>query len=200
MKSKGMIRNTVILLVITLVAGLLLSLVYEITKDPIAQAEENAKKAAYAKVLSAKEYVEIDNAELLLEKVNDGLASGTYNQDKIDYTRTVVDEVLCAKNEDGKSLGYVITTTSKNGYGGNIQVTFGLNLEKAITGFTVLSQSETAGFGAKCAETAFQEQYKEKTVDNFDDVIISGATYTSTALKEAVGAGFVVFDLVKEGK
>ena len=38
------IKNTLILTVITLVAGLLLGAAYEITKEPIAQSEENAKE------------------------------------------------------------------------------------------------------------------------------------------------------------
>ena len=40
------IKNTLILTVITLVAGLLLGAAYEITKEPIAQSEENAKREA----------------------------------------------------------------------------------------------------------------------------------------------------------
>ena len=40
------IKNTIILTVITLVSGLLLGLVYEITKEPIANAQEQAKREA----------------------------------------------------------------------------------------------------------------------------------------------------------
>lgn len=38
------IRNTLILTIITVVAGLGLGLVYEVTKEPIARTEEQAKK------------------------------------------------------------------------------------------------------------------------------------------------------------
>ena len=38
------IKNALILTIITLVAGLGLGFVYEITKDPIAQAQDSAKK------------------------------------------------------------------------------------------------------------------------------------------------------------
>ena len=41
------VKNTLILTVITLVAGLGLGLVYEVTKAPIAQAKETAKKEAW---------------------------------------------------------------------------------------------------------------------------------------------------------
>ena len=43
---KNIIKNTLILTTITLVAGVLLGLVYEITKEPIALAKEAAKRAA----------------------------------------------------------------------------------------------------------------------------------------------------------
>ena len=38
------IRNTLILTIITVVAGLGLGLVYEVTKEPIARTEEQAKR------------------------------------------------------------------------------------------------------------------------------------------------------------
>ena len=44
------LKNTLILTVITLVAGLGLGLVYEVTKAPIAQAQETAKKEAWQQV------------------------------------------------------------------------------------------------------------------------------------------------------
>lgn len=39
------IRNTLILTIITVVAGLGLGLVYEVTKEPIARTEEQAKRS-----------------------------------------------------------------------------------------------------------------------------------------------------------
>ena len=39
MKKDSIVRDTLILTVITLIAGLLLGLVYQITKEPIAQQE-----------------------------------------------------------------------------------------------------------------------------------------------------------------
>lgn len=43
MKKDSIVRDTLILTVITLIAGLLLGLVYQITKEPIAQQEEKCK-------------------------------------------------------------------------------------------------------------------------------------------------------------
>ena len=44
------VKNTLILTMITLIAGLALGVVYEITKDPIAQVQESAKKEAWQAV------------------------------------------------------------------------------------------------------------------------------------------------------
>ena len=69
------IKNTLILTVITVVSGLLLGIVYGITKEPIALAQENAKQEAYQSVLSDaesfEEYADFDAekaAALLKEK------------------------------------------------------------------------------------------------------------------------------------
>ena len=48
------VKNTLILTVITVVAGLLLGVVYGVTKDPIAKAQENAKQEAFRSVLTRK--------------------------------------------------------------------------------------------------------------------------------------------------
>ena len=53
------IKNALILMAITLVAGLLLGTVYGITKEPIAQAEAKAEQEAYLAVFpGAEEFVE----------------------------------------------------------------------------------------------------------------------------------------------
>ena len=64
---KNIIKNTLILTAITLVAGVLLGLVYEITKEPIALAKEAAKKEAYQQVMSDADAFE--GLELIEEKV-----------------------------------------------------------------------------------------------------------------------------------
>ena len=67
-----MIKNTCILTVITLVAGCLLGLVYEVTKDADTQKTKEAdKQAAYQKVLPEADYLRsicrfLTNNQLLL--------------------------------------------------------------------------------------------------------------------------------------
>ena len=60
------IRNTLVLTIITVVAGLGLGLVYEVTKEPIARTEEQAKKEATEMAVSAgaiRDTVEIIEVE-----------------------------------------------------------------------------------------------------------------------------------------
>lgn len=45
--NQKIIKNTLILTAITLISGLLLGFVYEITKEPIAVSRENRKQEAY---------------------------------------------------------------------------------------------------------------------------------------------------------
>ena len=54
------VKNTLILTAITVVAGLLLGVVYGVTKDPIAKAQEEAKQEAFRSVLSDAETFESD--------------------------------------------------------------------------------------------------------------------------------------------
>ena len=46
------VKNTLILTLITVIAGFLLGAVYEVTKTPIAQSQETAKKEAWQAVFS----------------------------------------------------------------------------------------------------------------------------------------------------
>ena len=47
---KNMLKDTAILLIITLISGAILGFVYELTKEPIALQEEKAKQEAYKEV------------------------------------------------------------------------------------------------------------------------------------------------------
>ena len=59
--NKKIIKDTLILFVITLISGILLGGAYYITKDPIEQKENEKKMQAYERVLTdAKEFIECD--------------------------------------------------------------------------------------------------------------------------------------------
>lgn len=192
---KNIMKNTAILTVITLVAGVLLGLVYGITKDPIALAKEKAKNEAYQTVM--KEADTFD-AEVVLEadKVSKLL-------DKKGITGCIVDEVVAAKAND-EIIGYIFTVTTSEGYGGNIQISVGITNDSTVTGIEILSIGETAGLGMNADTPEFKKQYADKKVDAFvvtktgaasenEIDAISGATITSNAVTNAVNTAVACF-------
>lgn len=195
-------KNTLVLTVITLVAGTLLGLVYEVTKAPIAAAQENAKQEAYKKVLSDaasfEAYADFDEDE-----AQEALKEGGYESDDIT-------EVAVAKDKGGEDMGYVVTVTSHEGYGGDIQISVGILSDGTVKGIEMLSISETAGLGMKADEQSFKDQFKDKQVEKFsytksgekgDDKIdaLSGATITTNAVTNAVDSALVYFQSVLGG-
>ena len=186
------IKNTIILTVITLVSGLLLGLAYEITKDPIAQSEENAKREAWQAVFP-------DASEDAFEQtdVDQDIAASVIKDLGISAT---IDEVCTV---DGGDTGYVITATDGEGYGGDIQVTVGITADGTVSGVSFLSISETAGLGMKATEPSFYEQYVGVQAEQFyvsndggqGEPIdaLSGATITTRAVTGAVNAALGYF-------
>lgn len=195
------VKNTAILTIITLVAGCLLGLVYEITKEPIALAQENAKQEAYKIVLS-------DAAEFEAYEAFDEAEAASVLKEA-GYTDDIT-EVAAAKDASGDTIGYVISATSHEGYGGDISVSVGILNDGTVKGIELLSISETAGLGMKADEPAFKDQFKDKQVEKFtytksgedgDDKIdaLSGATITTSAVTNAVDSALVYFQNVLGG-
>ena len=179
------IKNTVILTLITLIAGICLGAVYEITKEPIAQAQDAAKKEAWQQV-----FPDADVNDFELVDVDQKAAD---NAIKDLGVKATIDEV-CTVGEEG----YVVTATDKEGYGGDIKITVGITADGTINGISILSISETAGLGMRATEPAFYEQYQGKQAEKFvvskdggdGEPIdaLSGATITSRAVTGAVNA------------
>ena len=170
---KGILKDALILLCITLVAGLCLSFVYELTKDPIAQAELQKKYASYQAVMSDVKFAELSEQEKAVLDATSYAPPAT------------VDEILIAKDNSDNLVGFVMSVTSKNGYGGNIKVAIGVSADGKVTGFSPLSHGETAGFGARMENDDIKAMFVGiSSGAEFDG--ISGATVTSTALREIV--------------
>lgn len=186
------IKNTIILTLITLISGLGLGLVYEITKEPIAQAQETAKKEAWQEVFpeaSANDFELTDVDGAVADQVIADLG-----------VKASVDEVCAVK---GGEEGYVVTVTDSEGYGGDIQITVGITADGTISGISYLSISETAGLGMKATESSFTEQYVGKQAEKFavskdggdGEPIdaLSGATITSRAVTGAVNVALAYY-------
>lgn len=194
MKYNKIIKDALILFVITLIAGVALGFVYEITKEPIKQAQATAKQEAYLSVFGdAKSFEKNDKLDGNVKQYEAILIEGG-------YSNISIDEALEAKDSSGNGMGVVLAVTTKEGYGGDITITLGIDNDKLVKGVEILSISETAGLGMKAKNEEFKSQYKEKSVEQFivtktgattDSEIdaISGATITSNAVTGAVNGG-----------
>jgi electron transport complex protein RnfG len=187
--SNEAVKNTLILFVITLIAGLLLGWVYGITKEPIAKEQQRAKEEAYKEVFA--------EAEAFEDMEVDGQSSREFKKMGWDAS---VDEIMQVLDKNGSAIGYVLTVTDHEGYGGDIQFAMGVKNDGTLNGISFLSISETAGLGMKAKEDNFKNQFTDKKVDSFsytkngaseDNEIdaISGATITTNAVTNGVNAG-----------
>ena len=111
---------------------------------------------------------------------------------------------MIAKDASGEALGYVLSITDPEGYGGDISFMMGIRMDGTLNGISILSISETAGLGMNAKTDAFRNQFKDKNVEQFtltktgstaDSEIdaLSGATITSTAMVNGVNAGLAAF-------
>ena len=198
---KDMIKNTLVLLIITVVAGAILGLVYQTTKDTIAAREEADKKAAYLEVFNdASDFV----------PVADFMDAAKRNiLDEAGYAAGNIDELLTAVDSANASLGYVFIITTSEGYGGNIQFAVGVRNDGTVNGISILSINETAGLGMN-AEKVLKPQFANKNVSLFsytktgattDSEIdaISGATITTNAFTNGVNCALTYFNNVLGG-
>ncbi len=203
MKNK-IIKDALALTLITLVAGVALGGVYEITKDPIAKQEAQAKAEAYEQVFTdaaAFEAVEMDDT--LTKTIRDQL-------DQEGYKAQSIEEVMRAEDQSGETLGYAFTVVTSEGYGGDIQFSMGVQNDGTLNGISILSIGETAGLGMNADTPAFKDQFVGKQVEQLqytkngatqDDEInaISGATVTTNAMTNGVNAGLCAFRVMEGG-
>ncbi len=199
--NKKIIHDALILFAFTVVLGLVLGVVYNITKDPIAQVNyektQNAYKQVFADAASFEEYAgfDADAAETFLKE--NGYA------DEIKAVNTALDA-------GGNILGYVLTVTAKDASQATITFSVGIQNDGTVNGYSITSIAETPGLGMKAQEEAFYSQFEGKNVDSFtvvkskpvaDNEIesISGSTITSKAMANGVNACLAYFHNALEG-
>ncbi|EET62309.1 hypothetical protein BRYFOR_05342 [Marvinbryantia formatexigens DSM 14469] len=181
---------------ITLVAGLALGGIYQLTKGPIEKAELAAQAEAYAAVCPGAESFDVD------ETLEAAIASLTAEDGTVadgQFGGIVYESAYAALDGSGNRTGCVVNVTSKEGFGGDITISLGFDEEGTITGMEFLTINETAGLGMRAEEESFRSQFVGDNVEAFeltkdaassDDQIqaLSGATITSNAVTNAVNA------------
>ena len=201
---RSMLHDTLVLFAITLIAGIILGFVYQITKEPIAIQEEKAKNEAcmevFADAVTFEEAPEYSPEDATAHFAEAGFPG-----------QSMSDVVRVAKDADGNVLGYVLSVTTSEGYNGDIVFSMGIRMDGTLNGISFLSIAETPGLGMK-AEEVLSPQFMNKNVPQFEYTksgavadsqidAISGATVTTNAITNGVNAGLEYFQSVlKEGR
>lgn len=199
--NKKIVHDALILFAFTVVLGLVLGIVYNITKGPIDQVNyektQSAYKQVFADAASFEDYAGFDEAAAEALLAENGYA------DEIEAVNTALDA-------NGNILGYVLTVTAKDASQSTITFSVGIQNDGTVNGYSITSISETPGLGMKATEEAFYSQFEGKNVDSFTVVkaapaadneieAISGSTITSKAMANGVNACLTYFHSVLEG-
>lgn len=105
--------------------------------------------------------------------------------------------------DNGSPVGCVIISSAK-GYGGDVEIMVGFDMERTITGVSILSHSETPGLGANAAKPGFLGQFTGSTDAGSLAVVkdggtvdaVTAATISSRAVTGAVNSAADSFDLI----
>ncbi len=175
---------TVTLFVITLVAGISLGFVNDLTIGPKAQAKLERKVNALKEVLR-----EFDNnpvEEVILIKSD-----------------RAKDSIEIYPGLSGENVtGVAVVGSSENGYSGLVKIMVGFNPDRTIENIVVLEQKETPGLGTKMKDDKFIRQFRGKDPSSFNMQVakdggdvdaLTGATITTRAFCEAAQLAFDVY-------
>ena len=192
-KESSFVQDAIRLMLITLIAGLLLGIVYAVTYEPIQAAQQAATVKAYRQVYpDAADFADNADSDALIAAAGEKIAAQGFGN-------VLVDKVVDAKDASGAVIGHVINTTSKDGFGGAISISVGVQEDGTLNGIAFLSIDESAGLGMNARDTDWYQQFAGKKEEKYsvtktgaanDSEIdaISGATITSRAVTNAVNA------------
>ena len=189
-------KPVIALTLIAAIAGVALSGVYSMTKDTIEEQKLLAEAASYKEVCPDAENFEISEAaKAKLEE----LAGGNWGTE---YGSTRINEAFVGKDASGNIAGYALSVSSK-GFGGDVTMALGLTPDGEVSKIAFTELNETAGLGMRADEASFKDQFagKSGSVEYGQDGVeaMSGATVTSTAVKQAVNAGLNFYETVLKG-
>ena len=166
-----MIKPLLVLVVICLVVSALLGFTNSVTAPIV---EENERIAA--------------------EQTRKAVLAGAESFTEIECDAEALGITSAYKEDSGK--GYVITAGRK-GYGGQVVVTVGIDGSGKVVGLSANVSTETSGVGSKAGLPAYTDKYigLSGSADGVDT--ISGATYSSTAVRNGVTAALAAYDAIK---
>lgn len=195
-KETSFVSDALRLMLITVIAGLLLGIVYTVTYEPIQAAQNAATIAAYKQVFpDAADFKENPDSDKLIAADAASLAEQGFGN-------VMIDKVVDAVDASGNVVGHIINAGSKDGYGGLVSISVGIQADnKTVNGIAFLTIAESAGLGMNARDTDWYKQFNGKKGEKFtvtkagdgeldNDKInaISGATITSRAVTNSVNA------------
>lgn len=171
-----MLRLSFTLFCVALCCGLILAFIYHHTAPVIEKQKQILLEQSLNSVLTADKYEKYQNGMVYYEALND---------------KDVV-------------VGWCLPLGAK-GYGGDIQLLVGVDINGKITGVKVLEHKETPGLGSQINEIGYKQTEPEflkrfKGKKTIDLVLIKGQTQNNIqAITGATISSKAVLDTVKEG-
>ena len=188
-RKKAIPKPVIILLCITLVAGVALSGVYVMTADRIAENKENANQAAFLEVVpDAASFDKDDAVRSAIEN-----AQGTYGS-------VTIENAVVGKDASGNVVGYVVHVSNSDSFDGGLALVVGIRADGSLNGIAFTELHETPGMGMRCGEAEFMDQFVGAQAEQFtlnkggtssgpDGIdAVNGATVTSNSVVNAVNA------------
>ena len=187
-KKDTLLNMFVALFVICIVAGGVLGIVFNATKDPIAAAENAKKTAAIKNVLPEFKTLKTVNVKSAMEDA------------EIPFH--------LAYDADNNFIGAAVETFTNKGFSGNISLMVGILADGTVKNISVLQHAETPGLGSKMEEETFKGQFCDKNPASFNFSVrkdggdvdaITAATISSRAFCDAVNRALSTFENNKGG-
>ncbi len=184
--SSSLINMVLSLGVITIAAGALLAVVYNITKGPIANVESRKKIEAIAAVVPQ------------------------FNNDPMSDTAYIDGCTAHIARMDNKLVGAAVEVTAPDGFSGPFSLIVGFDARGTLTGYQVINHSETPGLGAKMGDW-FHDTTANRSVIGRDlttaELMVSkdggqvdgitAATITSRAFLSAINHAYKAYQSIK---
>lgn len=170
---KFILGITVKLLLISVVTALLLACVNALTENRIAENIAKEKEDAIAAIFPSADAN--SSVELEAEGIN----------------------ALYLVYSNDKAIGYT-AEVAPLGFGGEITLMVGVNVNGEVTGVKLISHSETPGLGSRVGDAGYLAKYIGKDGSALEGGVdvITGSTVSSKAVLEGVKAAVSVFDTV----
>ena len=176
---REMIKSSLVLCLITVIAAAALAVAYDVTKEPIRRQQ-------------------VITGERLMRELFPDAATFWQASNLLSWSN-----IYAVSGDTGDIIGYIISVSSQ-GYSGRIGMLVGLDTHGVVTGTRVVSQSETPGLGTRATDTEFLAQFvgtaqpltvvTAAPVTHTEVQAITGATISVRAVVEGVNEAIRMFD------